>query len=281
MAAGPPVAPPVDSRFEVLSFLRSGRLGEWWRARRRLDGQLVTLKVLSHDRFSDPEAFLRFQREIDLVRHFEHPYLPRVLDHGRTDDGIPYLVLENQDGELLSDLLAAGPLSLDRVRVIGAQIARVIAAAAAKHIVHRGIAPNTILVSGDDHVKVIDFGLARVLESETTDVTQVGQRVGEPAYMAPEYIESFRAEPSGDVYGLGVLLYELVAGRPPFVGPALEVLDAHTGEVPIPLSARRPDVPPWLDDLVLSVLAKRPEDRPQPTEVARGLVSGRWPAPEA
>jgi serine/threonine-protein kinase len=279
MAGDPPVAPAVGGRFEVLSFVRASRLGELWRARRSADGGLVTLKVLSHDRFADPEALQRFQREVELLRTFAHPYLPRVLEHGRAEDGTPFLVLENQDGTLLSEVLASGPLPLDRVRVIGAQVARVIAAAGAKHIVHRGITPNAILLSAGDDVKVLDFGLARETDGDLA-VTEMGQRVGEPTYMAPEYIESFRSEPSGDLYGLGVLLYELVAGRPPFVGPALQVLDAHTGEAPIPLSARRHEVPPWLDDLVLALLAKRPDERPQATEVARALVSGRWPAPE-
>jgi len=277
---GRPTAPHVGDRYEIVSFRGSGRFGQLWQGRRREDGGLVLLKVLSHDRFPNEEMVKRFGREVDLLRRFPHPYLPRVLGEGQTEEGDPFLVLVHEEGELLSDVLAAGLLPIDRVRRIGAQLARVVAAAGVKGIVHRGITPSAILLSSDDAVKVLDFGLARMLAGAGSEaVTEIGVRVGDPAYMAPETIEDFRTDAGTDLYALGVLLYEIVTGRPPFVGPALQVLDAHTREAPPPMSDVRSDIPSWLDALVRSLLAKRPEDRPEPTAVARALVAGRWPPP--
>jgi serine/threonine-protein kinase len=281
MEPGRPTAPHVGDRYEIVSFRGAGRFGELWQGRRRDDGGLVLVKVLSHDRFPDEETVKRFGREVELLRRFTHPYLPRVVAEGRTDEGDPFLVLVHEEGRLLSDVLAEGPLPIDRIRRIGAQLARLVAAASVKGIVHRGITPSAILLSPEDGVKVLDFGFARMLAgAESEPVTEIGARVGEPAYMAPETIEDFRTDSGTDLYGLGVLLYEIVAGRPPFVGTALEVLDAHTRDRPASLTAHRSDVPPWLDALVLALLAKRPEERPEPTAVARALVSGHWPLEE-
>jgi serine/threonine-protein kinase len=280
MEPGRPTAPHVGDRYEIVSFRGAGRFGELWDGRNRDDGWPVMIKVLSHDRFPDEETVKRFGREVELLRRFTHPYLPRVVGEGRTGEGDPFLVLVHEEGQLLSDVLAAGPLSIDRVRRIGAQLARLVAAASVKGIVHRGITPSAILLSPDDAVKVLDFGFARMLASaESEPVTEVGARVGEPAYMAPETIEDFRTDAATDLYSLGVLLYEIVAGRPPFVGSALEVLDAHTRDEPASLSTHRSDVPAWLDAVVLALLAKRPEGRPEPTAVARALVAGQWPPP--
>ncbi len=282
MEPGRPTAPHVGDRYEIVSFRGSGRFGQLWQGRRREDGGLVLLKVLSHDRFPTEEMVKRFGREVELLRRFAHPYLPRVIAEGTTDEGDPFLVLVHEEGELLSDVLAAGPLPIERIRRIGAQLARVVSAAGVKGIVHRGITPSAILLSPDDSLKVLDFGLARMLAGAGSEpVTEIGVRVGDPAYMAPETIEDFRTDAATDLYGLGVLLYEIVTGRPPFVGPALQVLDAHTNEQPAPMSSLRSDVPPWLDALVQALLSKQPHDRPEPTAVARALVAGLWPPPEA
>lgn len=275
---------PVVGGYEVETFLRPGRFGDLWRARRP-DGSLVELKLLRPELFKDGEAIRRFQREVRLLLEFEHPYLLRVLDHGTTSGGDPYLVLEHLDGQLLSEAIRAGVLPIERVRKIGAQVARVLAAAASRGIVHRGLCPEAILVcaaTGD--VRVLDFGLALAgqtdEEGEEPRLTEVGQRVGDPTYMAPEYVESFRSDARTDLYTLGVLLHELLTGDPPFSGRAMDVLDAHVNQEPTAPSALRADVPPWLDELVLSLLRKDPATRPEATAVARALVAGTWPPPE-
>ena len=198
-------------------------------------------------------------------------------------------MVEHKQGTLLSDVVAKGPLPFDRVRKIGAQVARVLSAAAAKGIVHRGLCPESILVlDGGDDVKVLDFGLAIPDSEEGSEeggeprLTEIGQRVGDPAYMAPEYIDSFTSDAATDAYTLGILLYELLTGDPPFTGRAMDVLEAHCTTVPAPPSTKVPTagaVPAWMDALVLGLLAKKAADRPDGTAVARGLVAGQWPPP--
>ncbi|MCB9686326.1 MAG: serine/threonine protein kinase [Alphaproteobacteria bacterium] len=276
---------PVVGGYEVETFLRPGRFGDLWRARRP-DGSIVELKLLKPELFKDGEAIRRFQREVRLMLEFEHPYLLRVLDHGTTSGGDPYLVLEHKEGRLLSQVVRDGALPIERVRKIGAQVARVLAAAATRGIVHRGLCPEAILLcTATDDVRVLDFGLALAgqvdEEGEEPRLTEVGQRVGDPTYMAPEYVEDFRSDARTDLYTLGVVLYELLTGDPPFTGRPMEVLDAHvTAEAAAP-STLRAEVPAWLDALVLALLRKDPQSRPEATAVARALVAGTWPPPEA
>lgn len=277
---------PIGGRYEVDTFLRPGRFGDLWRGRRTGDGALVELKLLKPELFKEGEAIRRFQREVRLLLQFEHPYLLRVLDSGTTREGDPFLVLEHKGGTLLSEVVAQGPLPFERVRRIGAQIARVLAAAAARGIVHRGVCPEAILVlDGGDDVKVLDFGLALPEGGDGPEeggeprLTEVGQRVGDPAYMAPEYVDAFTSDAATDIYALGVLLYELLTGDPPFTGRAMDVLEAHCSKAPEPPSVRQPTLPGWMDALVLALLAKDPTRRPDGTAVARGLVAGQWPPP--
>jgi eukaryotic-like serine/threonine-protein kinase len=261
---------------EVDGFLRPGRFGDLW-VGRNASGERVALKLMKPELFKDGEAIRRFQREVRLLLSFEHPNLLRVLDSGTTAAGDPFLVLECVDGAPLSDVVARGPLSIERVGRIGVQIARVLAAAAARSIVHRGLTPDGILLQAGDEVKVLDFGLATVLAGADGDfagelrLTERGQRVGEPGYMAPEYIDRFRSDPRSDVYALGVLLYELATGDPPFGGRAQEVLDAHVSVAPGAPSGRVAGLPGWFDRLVLSMLAKEPAERPDAVGVVREL----------
>ncbi len=273
----------LEDKYDIDGFQRAGRFGDLWRARRREDGVEVSIKLLKPEMYKDGEAIRRFQREVQLLLRFEHPYLLRVLDHGRTSSGDPFLVLERKEGRLLSDVVASGPLAPDRVRHIGAQIARVLAAGMAKGVVHRGLSPAAILLVGDtDDVKVLDFGLALpVSDDDAPRLTSQGQRLGDPAYMAPEYIEEFVSDARTDLYALGILLYELLTGDPPFKGKPITVLDAHVSQTPLRPGKvlRDAGIPRWLDELVLALLAKAPGERPDATAVARGLVAQTWPPP--
>jgi eukaryotic-like serine/threonine-protein kinase len=136
-------------------------------------------------------------------------------------------------------------------------------------------------LSADDEVSVLDFGLAIVFRADQDEprLTAHGQRIGSPAYMAPEYVEAFQSDARTDLYALGVLLYELLTGDPPFVGPAMDVLDAHVHQTPDPPSRAVAGVPDWLDQLVCALLSKDPTHRPDGTAVARTLVAGVWPPP--
>jgi serine/threonine-protein kinase len=278
-----PIHTVLENRYRVEGFLRPGRFGDLWRAKRLDDGTPVSVKLLKPESYVDGEAIRRFQREVQVLLGFNHPYLLRVLDHGRTAGGDPFLVLEHKEGRLLADLVASGPLDPDQVEKMGAQIARVLSAAAAKGIVHRGLCPEAILVVGDDDIKVLDFGLALPPDDDdgAPRVTSMGQRLGDPAYMAPEYIQTFASDKRTDLYALGILLYELLTGDPPFTGKPFLVLDAHASTVPDPPSSKVPDagVPAWLDAVVLALLEKDPAARPDATAVARAMVAKTWPPP--
>lgn len=274
----------LDGRFRVDERMREGRFGEFWRATHIQSGQTVAVKLLKPDLFMDGEAIRRFQRETKLLTSFTHPNLLRVLEVGRTDMGDPFVVTEFKEGRLLSDDISELALPVDEVCHIGAQIARVLASAHMRGIVHRGLNPDVILLTNEDgdnyRVKVLDFGLAHLTEgSGEPELTQVGQRLGQPEYMAPEYVEEFTLDARTDLYVLGVMVFEMLCGQPPFVGRPMNVLTAHIEKEPwAPSELAEQDVPQWLDDLVLALLAKDPADRPQDArQVARAFATRAWP----
>ncbi len=274
----------IDNRFRIEAHMRDGRFGDFWRATHIQSGQTVAIKLLKPELFMDGEAIRRFQRETRLLTSFSHPNLLRVLEVGRTEMGDPFVVTEYKDGRLLSDDISDLALPVDQVCHIGAQIARVLASAHMRGVVHRGLNPDAIMLVDEDgdhyRVKVLDFGLAHLSASSgEPELTQVGQRLGKPEYMAPEYIEEFALDARTDLYVLGVMVFEMLCGQPPFVGRAMNVLTAHIEKEPwAPSDLAEQEVPQWLDDLVLALLAKNPDDRPQDArQVARAFATRSWP----
>jgi len=277
----------VSGKYHVLERLREGRFGDFWTARRTADSQTVALKLLKPDLFWDDNAVARFERETKLLTSFSHPNMLRVFETGQTQEGIPFICTEYLPGRLLSDDIVDLALPVSQVCHIGAQIARVLASAHMRGIIHRGLNPDAILLytEGNDHhkVKLLDFGLAHLSSpsSEEPELTQVGVRLGSPEYMAPEYIEAFTLDAKTDLYVLGVMVFEMLCGQPPFVGRAISVLAKHCEEDPwAPSDLAEQDVPEWLDALVLALLAKRPEDRPKDArQVVRAFATQTWPPP--
>lgn len=263
----------IAETYKVTGFLRPGRMGDLYVARRLTDNLKVAIKVLDPGLFTNPEAVRRFEREARITQAIAHPFTLRLVDHGRSEAG-PWLVHEYVDGDLLSDVIEEGPLDPLRAAAITARIALALDAAHEKGVVHRDLAPTNVLVAKagpHEIVKVSDFGLATMAEPEDDDgaeskeatLTAVGVRIGTPTYMAPEYIEEYELDHRADIYGLGVMLFEMLTGSPPFTGRPYKVMEAHVHE-PIPKpSTKRAGVPPWLDDLVLRMAAKRPDQRPQ------------------
>jgi serine/threonine protein kinase len=194
------------------------------------------------------------------------------------------VVTEYRTGRLLSDDIGDLALPVDQVCHIGAQIARVLASAHRRGIVHRGLNPDAIMLCTEDgdpnRVKVLDFGLAHLTPgSGEPELTQVGQRLGNPEYMAPEYIEEYHLDARTDLYILGVMVFEMLCGQPPFVGRAMHVLAAQIEKEPwAPSDLAEQEVPQFLDDLVAALLAKSPDDRPQDArQVARAFSTRTWP----
>lgn len=270
----------VAGAYALREFLRPGRFGDFWVGAHEVDGTRVAVKLLRPSLFKDGEAIRRFQREARVLSDFRHPHVVQVIGHGQTSNGDPYLVTELLEGVLLSDEIAKGPMPVERVQRIGAQLARVLASAHTHGIVHRGLSPGVILLVPDkdgDWVKLQDFGLVHVDPSVGEPMlTEVGQRLGDPQYMAPEYVEHQIVDARTDLYLLGVLLFEMLTGHPPFDGRPMHVLTAQV-ETPPPAPSEHTDtdVPAWLDELVLKLLAKDPAARPEDArEAARALATG-------
>ncbi len=260
----------VADRYQITGYLRAGRMGDIYVARRLEDGVRVSIKLLDPELFYNPEAVKRFARESRIARSITHAASMQVLDVGRDEIG-PYMVMEFVEGEFVSDLLAErGRLDPARAARITARVALALEAAHAAGVVHRDLASANVLVasqgSEEDIVKVTDFGLSQLTglgAGSEEELTAVGVRIGTPSNMAPEYIEDYELDHRADIYGLGVMLYEMLTGELPFVGRPYAVLEQHvSADRPRP-SAKVPEVPTWLDDLVVQMMAIEPAHRVQ------------------
>jgi eukaryotic-like serine/threonine-protein kinase len=250
----------LGGRYRLRSLLAAGGMGAVWVADDAVLGRQVAVKLLSEALAGDGLAAERLRREARAAAGLEHPGIARVLDLGE-DGGRPYLVMELLHGQSLAQRLArAGP-------VPPAEAARVVAAAAealqVAHragIVHRDVKPGNVFLTGDGEVKLLDFGIASAANQAALTG---GDLIGTAAYLAPERMLGHDATPASDVYALGVLLYELLAGRPPFTadsGTALAM--AHLHARPAPLRDAAPGVPPALAAACEQALAKDPAARP-------------------
>jgi serine/threonine-protein kinase len=264
--------------FEVEEFLGDEQLGKVWLAKERSSGRRVQLKVLNPHVADQYEAAGRFQREMVATASLEdHPHVVRMLDFGDHHGVFHYIVMEDFVARTLSDELLRGALAAERAVGIVWQVASVLDAAHSAGIVHRNLRPeNVMLLEGvaGDYVKVRDFGLARGGDDGGEQLTTAGARVGTVAYMAPEYIEMEEVVPKGDVYGLGCLLFQMVAGRPPYEGKKARVLEAHVvAEIPSVI-ALAPETPLWVAKLIGKMLDKSPDSRLSAREVMTAIEQG-------
>ena len=251
-------------RYQLVSRIATGGMGEVWRATDTVLGRQVAVKLLKTEYADDPSFRSRFGTEARHAASLHHPNVAAVYDFGEaaSADGSgvhrPYLVMELVDGQPLSALLRPGqPLDADATRALLAQAADAIGAAHAAGIVHRDVKPANLLVTPSRQVKITDFGIARAAEG--LGLTETGQVMGTPQYLSPEQAQGQTATPASDVYSLGVVAFECLAGRRPFVADtAVATALAHLRE-PVPdLPA---DVPADLAAVVRRSLAKAPEDR--------------------
>jgi serine/threonine-protein kinase len=245
-----------------------------WVAHERQLGRRVVIKVLRPE-LAAGVSVDRFRREILVAASLQHPHIVPVLGAGELD-GLPYFLMPFVEGASLRARLESGPLAVPEAVRILRDVARALAVAHGRGIVHRDIKPDNILLAGGAAV-VADFGVAKALATArdaaaaaqgdaagTGALTTVGTALGTPAYMAPEQVSADDdIGPAADVYAFGVTAYELLAGAPPFAGrPARAVFAAHLAEAPRDVRALRAGVPDALGDLVMRCLAKDPADRP-------------------
>jgi hypothetical protein len=257
----------LGGRYLVTALIGSGGMGAVYRAEHVQLQKPVALKVLNSEMALHKEAAARFEREAMVSARIMHPHVVSANDSGRLPDGSLYLVLEFVSGRSLRQLIdEQGRVAPARALAIAGQIAEALAAAHAVEVVHRDLKPGNVMLlsreGNSEFVKVLDFGLARIVgqPSGSEPLTRTGAVFGTPEYMSPEQARGEVADQRADLYALGVILYELLAGRPPFQAPELvAVLIKHLQEAPPPLPA---DIPAPLARYVLSLLEKQPADRP-------------------
>jgi len=245
-------------RYQLSSRIAIGGMGEVWQATDLVIGRTVAIKILKDEYLGDPGFLERFRAEARHAALVNHEGIANVFDYGE-EDGSAYLVMELVPGEALSTVLEREKvLSTDRVLDIVAQTASALQAAHSAGLVHRDIKPGNLLITPDGRVKITDFGIARI--ADQVPLTATGQVMGTVQYLSPEQASGHPASPSTDIYSLGIVAYEALAGRRPFTGESqVAIAMAHINEAPpeLPVTISEP-----VRNLVSSCIAKRPDDRP-------------------
>jgi serine/threonine-protein kinase len=258
-------------RYEVLETLGKGGMGVVYRARDpELDRDVAIKLVLSWAQY-DADAMARFNREARVVAQLQHPHIVTIFDAGRTEEDLPYFVMEFLEGSDLGEVLGlAGTLSSARTVRYALQVCDGLEYAHAREIVHRDIKPANLFITPDDQLKIVDFGIARLVGSQ---ITGTGMSLGTPLYMAPEQVAGQKVDRRADIFALGGVMFAMLAGRSPFEAPTLGGI-CHKIEThhPPPLAEYGAEAPPGLEAIIRRALEKDPEKRYQnAAELAKHL----------
>jgi serine/threonine protein kinase/ketosteroid isomerase-like protein len=262
----------IGDRYRLDRLLGRGGVGAVYAASHLELDTVVAVKLLLPALVDDASALERFRREARSAARLSHPSLAATYDFGQLPDGGAYIVMELVDGPTLRDVLdREGPLAIQRAIVLTRRIIEGIDVAHRAGIVHRDLKPSNVMLArdhdGDERPKIVDFGLAKLTETMPVGdraVTIEGTLIGTPRYMSPEQCAGRDLDPRSDIYSLGVILFEMLAGRPPFDAPTATALALrHINDAPADVRVHRSDVPSALAALVLRMLAKDPADRPQ------------------
>src|SRR5579884_3836190 len=261
VARAPQPGDLIADRYELEELVGTGGMSSVFRARDRQLDRRVAIKILHEHYAGDPEYLERFRREARAVARLSHPNIVTVIDRG-ADGGRQYIVFEHIEGENLKELvLRTGRLPVRRALELALAVADGLSFAHEHGLVHRDVKPQNVLLSREGEVKVTDFGIARSLGADR-GLTQTGTVLGTGEYLAPEQARGEPVSPATDVYALGVVLWELLAGEVPFAGESFVAVALRHVREPVPsLRERRPDVSPRLAAAVERALAKEPARR--------------------
>jgi serine/threonine-protein kinase len=264
----------IAGRYRILAKLGEGGMGAVYRAEQISLKRKVALKLLKPELSADAGLVRRFNAEAELAAKLNHPNTVTLYDFGQDSDASLFIAMEFIEGQSLREVMVAeGPLDVARTIKICNQVCSSLADAHGRGIVHRDLKPDNVMLSArgkqTDVVRVLDFGIAKLRDTQgdmtALPMTQAGDLLGTPQYMAPEQIRGEKVDARTDIYAMGAMIYEMITGRLPFEAPTLmAILSKHLTEMPVPPTERRADLglPPPLSTLVMSMLAKSPDERP-------------------
>ncbi|TDC05716.1 serine/threonine protein kinase [Nonomuraea longispora] len=263
----------LAGRYRVDALIGRGAVAEVWSGHDLTRDWPVAVKLFA-PQMADPAMRARFVSEARIAARVVHTNVVSVFDVGE-HDGRPFLVMELLSGRsLAAEIAERGPLPPEKVRHLVGQAAAGLDAAHRADVVHRDIKPANLHLTADGLLKVVDFGIARLAGEEMSRLTAAGTVVGTAAYLSPEQILGHGGDAGADLYALGCVCYELLCGRPPFVGVPTELIHQHLNQPPMPPRSLRPDIPADLEALVLAMLAKEPAARPaSAAQVRHALLS--------
>ena len=273
----------IGQRYKILSMLGEGGMGAVYLAEDVTLGMRVAVKLLKKMYADDPEVLARFDREAQAMTVLQHPHIVRALGFGKSPEGDMCLVLEHVEGETLRTLLKRTERIPPEIAIdITKQIAEALACAHAAGVVHRDLKPENVLISwpttGKPWIKVLDFGMARLLVGAPgTPLTRKGAVFGTPQYMPPEQCMGQPVDTRADQYALGVITFEMLAGKRPFIAKSpLELVQMQIKNEPPALTSLVPGLPPAISEVVAKMLAKKADDRfPDVTAASNALAKGR------
>jgi serine/threonine protein kinase len=272
------------NNYEVTALLGTGGMGAVYLARHPLIDRRVAVKILKPEYARDQVLVQRVFNEARATNSIRHPNIVDVLDVGVLPDGLPYIVMELLEGESLAHRIERlQRLSPSEAVLVAREAASALAAAHAKGIVHRDLKPDNVFLASDPdtgvRVKVLDFGIAKLRREMAAGSveTGAGSILGTPPYMSPEQCRGVSADVDhrADIYALGIILYEMLTGAPPFEAEGFgDVMMMHMSRPPRPPRELNPDIPPALEQLILTTLSKKREDRPQTMDELREKLGG-------
>jgi Tol biopolymer transport system component/serine/threonine protein kinase len=250
------------SHYRILEKLGEGGMGVVYKAEDTRLGRTVALKFLPPHLIRDAEARRRFEREARAISALEHPNICTIYDIGQTEDGQTFIAMACYEGQSLRERIRRGPLPVADAVLIAQQVASGLARAHETGVIHRDIKPGNVVVTEDGNVRIVDFGLSKLADEST--LTRAGHVVGTVSYMSPEQARGEEADGRTDVWGLGVVLYEMVSGQRPFRGANEQaVLYAIVNKTPEPVHTLRSDTPLALEEIIRRAMSKDPAKRYQ------------------